>query len=192
LRRAKPVLRYTSFSEPSSRASAKARMAPASDSTLCTKPRTFGICFVTPFSRRVRTSLPGTISRRSRSVGPLRSSWSSAIAVFAGSLTGALIVKTTVSPSGTALANAALSPSTSREATLSNRRRSFAAPRRAMISRSTVSASIGGDTATIGACLSQSGLRAISHRRRNGSPRFAGCPPLAISAALTGARDRRS
>jgi hypothetical protein len=83
--------------------------------------------------------------------------FSSATAVFPGSLIGALIVKTTICPSGTTLANTALSPPTNRKATLSNRRRSFAGLSRATISRSIVSASIIGDFATLDICPPNSG-----------------------------------
>ena len=77
---------------------------------------------------------------------------SSAVAVFPGSLIGAVIVKTRLWPSGTELASAALSPPASRKATLSNRRRNFAAVRRAPILRSTVSAPVAGDFAAMAIC----------------------------------------
>ena len=83
-------------------------MALASDSTLCTKPRTFGICFGTPFSR-TGANLVTVDDLTALSVRRIvAQQFSSATAVFAGSLIGALIVKTTVSPSGTTSANAAL------------------------------------------------------------------------------------
>jgi hypothetical protein len=87
---------------------------------------------------------------------------------FAGSLIGALIVKTTLRPSGTTLANAALSSLTSGKATLSNRERSFAALSRATISRSIVLASIVGDFAAMDMDPSnQTDLKFMSHAHGN-------------------------
>jgi hypothetical protein len=97
-----------------------------------------------------------------------RAMFASAAAVFAGSPIGALIVKTTLCPSGTTLANAALSSLTSGKATLSNRERSFAALSRATISRSIVLASIVGDFAAVDMGPSnQTGLKFMS--RAHGS-----------------------
>ena len=94
--------------------------------------------------------------------------FASAAAVFAGSPIGALIVKTTLRPSGTTLANAALSSLTSRKATVSNRGRSFAVLSRSTISRSIVLASIVGDFAAVDMGPSnQTGLKFMS--RAHGS-----------------------
>ncbi len=112
--------------------------------------------------------------------------FSSAAAVFAGSLIGAVIVKTTALPLWNDAGQRGFELSLrARKATLSNRRRSFAAMSRATISRSTASASITGDFAAIEhASFEWSRLAEIDLvlRIEISLLCFAGGPPLAISA----------
>ena len=78
----------------------------ASVSGLCTKPITFDAFADTPFKTRTRTRLPWIVSAISifadRRVRQSRILLSSAAAVFAGSLIGAVTVRITACPFGTA------------------------------------------------------------------------------------------